>query len=399
MDALLVLTHRIPYPPDKGDKIRSWHFLEHLARRYEVYLGTFIDDRRDWEFTDTLRGICRDCFFARLNPSLARLRSLRGFFSGSALTIPYYYDGALDRWVRSILGQPRVQRVFIYCSAMAQYIPFATRRSLHSVADLVDVDSEKWLEYGQSMHGIKAAVSRREGATLRRVERAIASTFSATFVSTKPERDLFQTFAPESAPRIGYIRNGVDSDYFSPERDYDRPEGVSGTAFVFTGAMDYWPNVDAATYFVNSIFPRIRQRIPDAQALIVGSNPAPAVRALAHDANVIVTGRVPDVRPYIAHAKAVIAPLRIARGVQNKVLEGMAMAKPVIASPEAAIGIEARRGEDLLVVEGPEAFAAAAESLALSEAGTVIGQRARRRIVADYGWSASASRIEAALDA
>lgn len=398
MDELLVLTHRIPYPPDKGDKIRSWSFLRHLAERYDVYLGTFVDEERDWQFTDVLRRLCRECFFVRLDPRMARLRSLRGVVTGDPLTLPYYFDRGLAQWVRDVLNRPRLGRVFIYCSAMAQYIPLETRHALQSVADLVDIDSEKWFEYGRTMRGLKAQISRREGQALRRVECEIAATFKATFVATKPERDLIRDFAPESAERIECIRNGVDTDYFSPDRNYDRPAEIAGTPLVFTGAMDYWPNVDAAVHFVTSIFPRIRQRIPDARAIIVGSNPARAVKALARSGDVVVTGRVPDVRPFIAHASAIVAPIRVARGVQNKVLEGMAMAKPVIASPAAATGIEAEEGKELLIAESADSFAAATEVAALTPMGKTIGESARRRVIADYDWSASTRRLELALN-
>ncbi len=399
MDELLVLTHRFPYPPDKGDKIRSWNFLRYLAERYHLYLGTFVDERRDWSFAETLRGLCRDCFFAKLDPRLARLRSLRGFLNGSPLTIPYYYDRSLDHWVRGILCRPNLRRVFIYCSAMAQYIPLEVRRSRRCVADLVDIDSEKWFEYGRTMQGLKSGISRREGRTLRRIEREIASTFGATVVATQAERELFRSFAPEDAGRITCIRNGVDTDYFAPERHYDRPEEIGGTSLVFTGAMDYWPNIDAVVYFVRSILPIVQQRIPNTRLLIVGSNPSPTVKALADGSGVFVTGRVPDIRPYVAHSSAIVAPLRIARGVQNKMLEGMAMAKPVIASREAAIGIEGQPGKEFLIAESPEAFAAAIQAVVSSQLGDAIGQSARRRVLADYDWSVSGGRLEAALNA
>ncbi len=399
MDELLVLTHRFPYPPDKGDKIRSWNFLRYLADRYHLYLGTFVDERRDWSFVETLRGLCRDCFFAGLDPRLARLRSLQGFISGSALTVPYYFDRGLDHWARSILGRPGLSRIFIYCSAMAQYIPLEIRRSRRCVADLVDIDSEKWFEYGRTMHGLKARISQREGTTLRRIEREIASTFGTTVVATQAERALFQNFAPESAERIACIRNGVDTDYFSPERHYVRPWEIGGTSLVFTGAMDYWPNIDAVIHFAKSVLPLVRQQVPDTRLIVVGSNPSSAVKALANGTDIIVTGRVPDVRPYVAHANAIVAPLRIARGVQNKMLEGMAMAKPVIASREAAIGIEGQVGEDFLVAENAEAFVAAIQTVVSSPLGNAIGQNARRRVLADYDWSISAGRLEAALNA
>lgn len=399
MDELLMLTHRIPYPPDKGDKIRSWHFFKHLASRFSVYLGTFVDEDRDWSFVEKLRGMCRDSFFAKLDRGTARLRSLRGLLNGGPLTNPFYSDRALDRWVQEILSRTSRARILIYSSAMAQYITPDIRETRRCVADLVDVDSEKWLEYGRGVSGVKSYLLRREGTKLRDVEREIASTFSSTVVATENERELLNGLAPESTKRIVCIRNGVDAEYFSPNRNYERPPELRGTALVFTGVMDYAPNIDAVVYFTKNIFPLVREKIPDAQFLIVGSNPHRTVIELASGSDIIVTGRVPDVRPYLAHARAVVVPLRIARGVQNKLLEGMAMAKAVIALPAAAVGIEGEAGKEFLVANDPESFAAAIYSVAFSERGDALGQSARQRILASYSWSANAALLEATLSA
>jgi sugar transferase (PEP-CTERM/EpsH1 system associated) len=399
MEELLFLAHRIPYPPDKGDKIRSWNFLKCLAQRYRVHLGCFIDDRRDWEFTDFLRGVCQDCFFAPLKPRTARLRSLRGLFDGRPLTLPYYFDAALNRWVRRILARPRLSRILVYCSAMAQYVPLDIRQSHHCVTDVVDVDSEKWFDYARKMSAPKAWICRREGARLRRVEREIAATFKATLVATPAEQRLYQSFAPESAGRIVCIHNGVDSEYFSPDLRYDRPAQMEGTPLVFVGAMDYWPNVDAVIYFSQSILPLVRTRIPNARFIIVGSNPKSEVKKLDNGMDIFVTGRVSDTRPFAAYAKAIVAPLRIARGVQNKVLEGMSMGKPVVASPEAVVGIVGQADTEFLVADNPDGFVDAICKAVSSEIGGTIGSKARQRILTDYEWSASVAKLEAALNA
>jgi sugar transferase (PEP-CTERM/EpsH1 system associated) len=399
MNELLFLSHRIPYPPDKGDKIRSWNFLRHLAERRHVHLGCFIDDERDWAFTDTLRRLCGECCFVRLDRRRARLRALRGLLDGRALTLPYYDDGRLHRWVRGILARPGLDQILVYCSAMAPYVPIEKRRSLRCVADIVDVDSEKWSEYAQAAGGLKAWLWRREGAKLRRVESEIAATFDAALVATAAERDLLTRIAPESASTITDVANGVDSDYFSPERPYERPAGMDGTPLVFTGAMDYRPNADAALHFAREVLPAVRARLGDARFFVVGANPTPAVHALSDGETIIVTGRVPDVRPYINHARAVVAPLQIARGVQNKVLEGMAMARPVVASPQALVGIAAEIGAEILAADTPAAFADAIARAVRPETGEAIGRRARQRVVADYSWSASLTRLDAILDA
>ena len=400
MDELLFLAHRIPYPPDKGDKIRSWHFLKYLTRQYRVHLGCLIDDSRDWEFTGFLRSMCDECCFVPLDPPLARLRSIRGFVDGRPLTLPYYFDARLSRWVRRILSRPQLSRVFVYCSAMAQYVPLEFRRSLHSVADLVDVDSEKWFDYARSARALKSWLWKREGRKLRWVEKTITETFAMTLVATAAEMELLRGFVPsEARQKISWISNGVDTEFFSPDRSYASPPEIQGTPLVFTGAMDYRPNVDAVVHFSRAILPRLRQHIPDVSFCVVGSDPKPEVEALAAQRGVVVTGRVPDVRPYIAHASAVVAPLRIGRGVQNKVLEGMAMAKPVVASPEALAGIDAKVGTEILVADNPAQFADAVCRAVDAKAGAELGRNARLRVLVDHDWSKSLNRLGAALNA
>ena len=396
MQELLFLAHRIPYPPDKGDKIRSWHFLTHLARRYRVHLGCFVDDPRDWQFRDVLRELCGECCFVRLDPRLATLRSARGLLNGRPLTVPYYFDRRLDRWARDILARPQVTHSFVYCSAMAQYMTRHDGRRI--VADIVDLDSEKWADYARNAPRSRRWLYRREAATLREVECSIASTFDATLLATEAEATLLRRAAPEASDRIRCVGNGVDSDYFSPDRHYDNPFQPGVVTLVFSGAMDYPPNADAAIYFADTILPAVRRRLPAARFAVVGSKPRPEVMALASREGVAVTGRVPDVRPYLAHASAIVAPLRIARGVQNKVLEGMAMAKPVVASLTALGGIAAKVGTEILRAETPDEFADAIYQVVTTERGADIGRNARRRVVADYSWSASWDRLDDLLE-
>ncbi|HEX2117507.1 MAG TPA: TIGR03087 family PEP-CTERM/XrtA system glycosyltransferase, partial [Alphaproteobacteria bacterium] len=358
MSDLLFLAHRIPYPPNKGDKIRSWNFLRHLAQHRRVHLGCFIDDPADREHISVLRDICGECHFVELQPRLSRLLSARGLLTGAPLTLPYYASFALTSWVRDVVARYRPQQLFFYSSAVAQFdapTPYPARR----VIDFVDVDSQKWAEYADRQRWPLSWVYAREGRTLLRFERETAQRMDASLFVSPAETRLFANLAPECAGKLHPVNNGVDTDYFSPERPYETPFPAGTRALVFTGAMDYWPNIDAVVHFAETVLPRVRNAVPDASFWIVGSNPAPAVSALAARPGVVITGRVPDVRPYLAHAAAVVAPLRIARGIQNKVLEAMAMAKTVIATPQAAEGIEGQDGRDLLVPPTADAFAQA----------------------------------------
>ena len=344
MQELLFLAHRIPYPPNKGDKIRSYHVLKYLAEKYHVHLGTFVDDEQDWQHLPVLKNLCGQTHFVGLNSRMARLRSAKGLLSGEALTLPYYYDASMQEWVTRLLENNPVHRVLVFSSGMAQYVAGQKWSSIRRVIDFVDVDSDKWRQYAKSKSWPMSAVYQREARRLEIYERRIAAEFDASVLVSQDEAKLFKTLAPASAGRIDYLNNGVDSEYFSPHRHYANPYFPDEKVLVFTGAMDYWANVDAVTWFAQEVFPQIVLRDPKARFYIVGGRPTPAVKQLESIAGVHVTGGVPDVRPYLAHAVAAVAPLRIARGVQNKVLEAMAMAKPVLATSAAVEGIESGMG-------------------------------------------------------
>jgi len=385
--ALLFLSHRIPYPPNKGDKIRSFHLLEYLARRYRVHLGTFVDDPEDWQHLSALDRWCESRMVRPLHPGRARLKSLAGLATGEPLTLPYYRDGRLSAWVHRVLEEQEVGHVLIYSSAMAQYLLGEEGWRGRVVMDLVDVDSDKWRQYAQSRSWPMSWIYRREAERLLRFERAAGAAFDATLLVSEEEAALFRRLAPEAAPRVHALRNGVDLAWFDPAVEHPSPYEGPGPHLVFTGAMDYWPNVDAVAWFVEEVMPRLRAGFPRLEFHVVGSRPTERVRELAGEPGVQVTGAVPDIRPWIAHADAAVAPMRIARGIQNKVLEAMAMARPVVVSPMGAEGIEAEAGRELLVAESGEAFAGALAGLLRDgKRAAALGRAARERVVAEYGW-------------
>ncbi len=397
MRELLFLAHRIPYPPNKGDKIRSWNILRRLLERYRVHLGCFVDDEHDWQHVDKLAGLCEETRFAGLRPAAAKLRSARGLLDGRPLTLHYYGDSGLAAWVDDLIARRRPERIFVFSSAMAQFVLKARNRA-RRVIDFVDVDSDKWGQYAARKSWPMSWVYGRESRTLLRFERQAAAEFDASLFVSAAEADLFRRLAPESADKVDYVDNGVDHDFFSPERDYEDPYGGDPNTLVFTGAMDYWANVDAVLWFAEDVLPALRQRLPQVRFCIVGANPAAEVSRLDERPGIRVTGRVPDVRPFLAHAAAVVAPLRVARGIQNKVLEAMAMAKPVIGTPEAVEGIAGGPGRELCEVVGSEPFAAAIAEVLRDGERVEMGRRARERVVADYGWDASFARLEALLE-
>ncbi|WP_026143020.1 MULTISPECIES: TIGR03087 family PEP-CTERM/XrtA system glycosyltransferase [unclassified Thioalkalivibrio] len=392
MDDLLYLVHRIPWPPNKGDKIRSHHILRYLARHYRVHLGTFIDDPADAVYLPELKKLCTSVCARPLPRRRAQLRALTGFFTGEPLTVPWYRDRELARWVRATLIRQPVAHAVAFSSAMAQYLPEGSGRT--RVVDFVDVDSDKWTQYAPTRRWPMSAVYRREGRRLLAYERQVAQASNASLFVSPAEAEAFRERAPEVAGRVHALNNGVDAGRFSPDAVAGLdpyPDGVR--AIVFSGAMDYWPNVDAVVWFADHVLPALRAEHPDVEFCIVGSRPAPEVAALAARPGVTVTGFVDDVRPWIAHATVAVAPLRIARGVQNKVLEAMALGRPVVASPQALEGLTARIGSEVIQAEAdPRAFLEAVSGY-LRAPDPALGHAARARVLADYDWARNLSYL------
>jgi sugar transferase (PEP-CTERM/EpsH1 system associated) len=394
MANILYLVHRMPYPPNKGDKVRSYHLLKHLTARHRVFLGTFVDDPQDEAHLDTVRALCTGAFFERLHPARAKLASLAALGARAPLALYYYRARALRRWVREVVQREAIDAAVVFSSSMAQY---AEGLGVPVFVDFVDVDSAKWTEYASRKPWPLSWLYHREGERLLAYEREVAAWAERSFFVTGHEVELFRSLAPECAARVEVSCNGVDADAFSPDATRASPFAAGEQAVVFTGAMDYYPNEDAVAWFAREALPRIVGAWPRARLYIVGRNPAPALQALASP-TVVVTGAVADVRPYLQHAAVVVAPLRIARGIQNKVLEGMAMARPVVASRACAQPLEAAPGAELVVADGAEGFAGEVGELLRDRVrAEAIGTAARARVLASYSWAAHLRGLERCL--
>ena len=396
MANILYLVHRLPYPPNKGDKVRSYHLLKHLLLRHRIFLGTFVDDAEDEPHVDTLRAMCAGVHAVRLQPSLARVASLMGLVNGSALTLRYYRDASLHRWVAQVAAQEHIDAAVVFSSSMAQY---TDGLQIPTLVDFVDVDSAKWTEYAGHHRWPMSWLYRREGEQLLAYERDVASRSTKSFFVTEKEAALFCALAPECAASVEAVGNGVDADFFAPDATMPSPYGADQLPLVFTGAMDYWPNIDAVTWFAQAMLPQLRQRWPALHFHIVGRAPTAAVRALAND-HVHVSGTVPDVRPYLQHATVVVAPLRLARGIQNKILEAMAMARAVVTAPDCADAIGgARVPDELQCAKLPTDYVDIIDQL-LANPGkaAAIGAAGRERVLADYSWPAQLRAIDRHLD-
>jgi sugar transferase (PEP-CTERM/EpsH1 system associated) len=395
MEPILFLVHRIPFPPNKGDKIRSYHLLRHLAERYRVHLGTFVDMPEDLAHVPELAGLCASHRVEMLDPRAARLRSVAGFLTGEALTLPYYRNAALQTWVRETVAREGIRKAVVFSGAMAQYVQ---GMDLHAVVDFVDVDSAKWTQYADRHSWPSSLVFRREGERLLSFERAAAADCASSVFVTKGEADLFLKLAPECRGRVHVIEMGVDADLLAPLESRTSPFQPGELPLVFTGAMDYWPNVDAAVWFSREILPRIRAARPEATFYVVGMRPAAAVTRLGGDGCVRVTGRVDDVRPYLQHAAVVVAPLRVARGIQSKILEGMAMARPVVTTTAASRSIRGTAGLHLEEAADAAEFADKVLAVLGTARGSEMGRRARQQVIAEYNWGRNLLAYDALLE-
>ena len=386
MPGLLFLTQRIPYPPIKGEKIRPLQILRHLARQYDVHLGCLVDDPRDYEHEPTVAALCASSHFAHLDRKRAKITCLRGLLTGEPLSVTFYHDAGLARWVRETVARVKPEAIFVCSSNMAPYVLDLKTGALVCLVDLADVDSEKWRAYAETDGFPMSWVHRREWRKTAALEARIARECDwSTFVSDE-EAAMFASQHPRFANKIRGIGSGVDQLYFDPSPGFAPVYDTTRPNFVFTGTMDYPPNIDAVRWFATDILPLIRSTAPDAQFHIVGSSPSPEVSALARISGVFVTGRVPDVRPYLAHATAGVAPMRIARGIQNKVLEAMAMARPVVVTTDALTGIAAQPGSEVLLADGADAFAqACVETIRTGAPG--VGAAARQRVISSFIWA------------
>ncbi len=384
MRNLLFLSHRIPYPPEKGDKIRAWHVLRYLARTHRIHLGCFVDDPADRPNMAVLAAHCADLACFDLNPRRQRLKSLLRARPGQPLSLSYFRHRGLQRWVDDKLASGTIDAVYVFSAAMAGYVIDA--RGVRRILDMVDVDSAKWSAYAENARFPARQVWAREGRTLLAFERRAAAHFDYSLFVSEEEWQCFAQSAPEAAGRTGWVRNGVDSQHFSPTHKFPPPFVNAGADLVFTGRMDYRPNIDAVRWLAREVLPILRRRDPGVRFWIVGAAPTSDVLSLGELPGVRVTGRVPDTRPYLAAATAVVAPLRIARGTQNKLLEAMAMARPVVATPQAFQGVQAQPGRDILLAHGIDETVRGIVEV-LDGRHPTMGAAARRAVEAAHQWS------------
>ncbi|RPF70197.1 TIGR03087 family PEP-CTERM/XrtA system glycosyltransferase [Aurantiacibacter spongiae] len=383
---ILFLAHRLPFPPDRGDRIRSYNILKALCELAPVHVGCLTENDADLAQQANLAPLSHSWCAARRSKPLP-LAALDAILCGDPINLAAFRSPRLSKWVRRVLIERDIRTIYVFSGQMGQYVPGDWSGRL--VVDLVDVDSAKFEAYAGAGNWPRRWIDAREGRLLGAEERRLTGMAETTLLVSEAEANLLRT-RTGAAGTIRALPNGIDTDRFDPARTIPQPLAGDGPHIVFTGQMDYAPNIAASVRMATRIMPLVRQSLPDARFFVVGRAPSAEVMRLRGKNGTAVIGEVPDTRPWIAAADAIVAPITIARGVQNKVLEAMAMARPVIASPEAATGIDAVIGRDLIAARDDDAFAAAICELAADPIrAKALGQAARQFVLSNRRWAAA----------
>ncbi|HEY1190685.1 MAG TPA: TIGR03087 family PEP-CTERM/XrtA system glycosyltransferase [Gemmata sp.] len=376
---VLYLTHRVPYPPDKGDRIRTYHLLRQVARRGRVWLGCLADEPVPPETLAALGGLCERVAVVPVGTRARWLRAGLSLLSGASLSEGLFRSPRLAQTISLWAQETGFRAVVASSSALVPYLRLPALRGVPAVVDLIDVDSEKWRDFAAASRPPKRWLYRLESARVRKVERALVGRVRAASVVSHAEAQVYDSFTHVGAATVA--TNGVDLDYFAPAACEEQ------LACAFVGALDYLPNEDAAVWFARDIWPGIRARFPSAEFRIIGRRPTPAVQSLATLAGVTVIGQVPDVRPFVASSSVVVVPLRLARGVQNKVLEAMAMAKAVVAAPPALAALDTEPGTHLLSASTPQEWVSGVSELFTgADRRRQLGIAARQYVEQHHHW-------------
>lgn len=389
---LLLLCNRVPYPPDRGDRIRSYHLLRYLAARARVCLACPSQQTTPASTVDRLAGLTERMAIRQTGTLGRAARAAVTLLGGRSASEGFFAHpgvaASVSAWARDL----RFDAVVCSSSAVTPYARLPELRRLPLIVDLVDVDSDKWRQCAAQGPFPRAWLHRWEASRVARLEHRLSQQAAEIIVVSQAERALYEKVA--GSPRAVVAPNGVDAHYFQPEPSRGRPAATA----CFVGVLNYQPNVDAVRWFVEAVWPLVRSRTPSATLLVVGRNPDPAVRRLCGQPGVELHADVPDVRPFLSRSRVAIAPLRIARGLQNKVLEAMAMELPVVASRAALQGISAVPDRDLLQADAPHDWAAAMTRLFRDDdLAASLGRSARAFVLARHSWDACLAPLGAAL--
>lgn len=388
---ILFVCHRLPFPPNRGGKIRPFHMIQHLGRKHSVTVATLAHTEAERREGQPLADHCESVICEVLPNHIRWLQACGALLSSTPSSVAYFWSNRLFARIREAWQARPFDIIIVHCAFVAQYV-----RDLACslrLLDYGDVDSGKWFDYARSRSFPLSIGYRIEAEKLIRYEKKLAAEFDICTATTLGELEAVRKLNP--AVKSAVIPNGVDLGYFH-HRTSD-PAGSS--VLVFLGRMDYFPNIDGAMYFARDVFPLIREEIPQAQFLIVGSAPSRSIQNLSRLSGITVTGHVPDVRPYLERAAVAVAPLRIARGTQNKILQFLAMGVPVVTTPEAAKGVDAEVSKHFVVAEGSESFASRVINLLQDrELRTSLSLSGRQSLATAHSWPASMQILDNLLE-
>jgi sugar transferase (PEP-CTERM/EpsH1 system associated) len=386
---ILMLTHRLPYPPDKGERIRSYHWLRALACEHQVDLISLNDRPATADEQSALKKIVQNLWVVPLSRWTRPFRLFRALITGRSFTEAYFRSSAMVSLLKKIQAAEQYDLAFAVCSSAGSYFLEAPAPD-RLIVDLVDVDSAKWNRYAQQPKKLDRWIYQRESRKIADLERRLSSVAERIITVSPRECHLLSEVAPKANALA--IPNGVDTNFFKPADDAAAPNRL-----VFVGQMDYMPNVDAVLWFADQVWPILQRQHPDLHWTIVGRNPSPAVQELGKLPNITVTGFVPDVRPYLVGAVS-IAPIRVSCGVQNKVLEALAAGSPVIASPNVAEGLDIKAQEDFLIAKKPIDWIAAIELLLKDhDLAQRLASQARQTMLQHLTWNHIAEKMLACI--
>ena len=387
---LLFIAHRIPYPPNKGDKIRSYNEIIHLSKRHELHLVAFHEYPEELKYSEELEKYCRTVTLVPLVRWKQVPRALGSMMRGRPWSLGYFSSARMRRAVADALAAGPVDAVFVYSSSMAPYAFQAA--GAPKILDFVDSDALKWRKYSEARRPPFRWIYGYEARKLSNFERRMIEAFDRSIFVSPAEIAWHGAQGPN--PKVSFIQNGIDLDFFKPSAGAHPSPAVA-----FTGAMDYYPNVDGALFFAREIFPRIRAVYADAKFFVIGSRPAAAVQALSSIPGITVTGTVADVRPFLSECRVAVVPLRIAQGIQNKILEALAMGLPVVTTPAAAGDLAGVKELPLAVAAEPGEFARRVieymKQAPLPEASV---DACRRHLRGRYDWETNLSAMDEMLD-
>jgi sugar transferase (PEP-CTERM/EpsH1 system associated) len=392
MSEILFISHRIPFPPDRGDKIRSHHIVKRLARLAPVHIATFADDDLDMSEEVELATLARSYKLVRRGKPMV-IAGIQALASRQPVSLTAFHDAALAAYVDKVLATRPISTIYVYSGQMGQYVPESFKGRV--IADFVDVDSAKFEAYAAKKHPALRWVQSREAKVLREEEARLAARADVSLLISAAEAELFSDRLSSQERELADIRvlaNGIDSESFDPAKveAEARMRAFPYPRLIFTGQMDYAPNIEAAIRAATRILPLIRDKFPAATLHIVGRKPVHEIIALHELGGCNIWGRVDDIRPWLKAADMALVPLEIARGVQNKVLEAMAMALPVVLTKGAATGIGASHGRQLAIAESDEQLAAAAINLLQDPRLARHKGLAARKFVCDFAnWQAA----------